>query len=214
MKTNYQSMLDEIIFNIVESNSRPKLLLHSCCAPCSSYVLEYLTKYFDITIFYYNPNIYPYDEYKKRFNEQIKLINDMNPENMISIIDCDYNNNLYEEAIKGFESEPEGGKRCHICYELRLEQTAKQAKNLDFDYFGTTLSVSPYKNSEKLNLIGKSLEEQYNVNYLYSDFKKKDGYKRSIVLSREYNLYRQEYCGCKYSKIVKEKELIAEQENC
>lgn len=198
MKINYQLKLEEIIKK--EECKVPKLLLHSCCAPCSSYVLEYLSKYFEITIVYYNPNISPYDEYKKRLDEQVRLINEMKSINKISLLECDYDNEIYEEEIKGLELEPERGSRCLKCYRLRLEYTAKLAKAKRFDYFGTTLSVSPYKSSEVLNSIGKELSDIYNIPYLYSDFKKKDGYKRSIELSKIYNLYRQDYCGCKYSK--------------
>lgn len=198
MKTNYQVKLEEIIKK--EEGKVPKLLLHSCCAPCSSYVLEYLSKYFEITIVYYNPNISPYDEYKKRLDEQVRLINEMESINKISLLECSYDNEVYEKEIKGLELEPERGSRCLKCYHLRLEYTAKLAKAKNFDYFGTTLSVSPYKSSEVLNRIGEELSDDYNISYLYSDFKKKEGYKRSIELSKIYNLYRQDYCGCKYSK--------------
>lgn len=198
MKTNYQSLLDEIIKK--EEGNVPSLLLHSCCAPCSSYVLEYLSKYFKITIIYYNPNISPKEEYDKRLEEQKRLISELKTINPVSIVECDYDNDKYEEAIKGLENEPERGSRCTECFKLRLEYTVKNAKELDYDYFGTTLSVSPYKNSTLLNEIGKQLSDKYNIPYLYSDFKKKEGYKRSIELSKIYNLYRQDYCGCKYSK--------------
>ena len=156
--------------------------------------------WFKITIVYYNPNISPYDEYKKRLDEQIRLINEMKSINKISLLECSYDNEVYEEEIKGLELEPERGSRCLKCYHLRLEYTAKLAKEKGFDYFGTTLSVSPYKSSEVLNRIGEELSCVYNIPYLYSDFKKKEGYKRSIELSKIYNLYRQDYCGCKYSK--------------
>ena len=198
MKTNYQVKLEEIIKK--EEGKIPKLLLHSCCAPCSSYVLEYLSKYFEITIVYYNPNISPYEEYKKRLDEQVRLINEMESINKISLLECEYNNEVYEKEIKGLELEPERGSRCLKCYHLRLEYTARLAKEKGFDYFGTTLSVSPYKSSEVLNSIGEELSDTYNIPYLYSDFKKKEGYKSSIDLSKIYNLYRQDYCGCKYSK--------------
>lgn len=194
---NYQKELDKVLENI--NGIFPKLLLHVCCAPCSSYVLEYLSNYFDITVLYYNPNISPYDEYKKRLNEEIRLINEMNKKN-IKILECDYDNNIFEETVKGLEQVPEGGIRCYKCYQLRLEKTATIAKENDFDYFTTTLTISPLKNSQVLNKIGRELEEKYNVKYLYSDFKKKEGYKTSIILSKKYNLYRQNYCGCKYSK--------------
>ncbi len=198
MKINYQIKLEEIIEK--EKENIPRLLLHSCCAPCSSYVLEYLSKYFEITILYYNPNISPYDEYKKRLEEQIRLINEMKTKHKISLLECNYDNDIYENMIKGLEEEPERGTRCLKCYNLRLEYTAKLAKEKSYDYFGTTLSVSPYKSSTILNEIGEELSNKYSIPYLYSDFKKKDGYKRSIELSKIYNLYRQDYCGCKYSK--------------
>jgi len=197
MKENYSNLCEEILKNI---NGKKKILLHSCCAPCSSYVITYLTNYFDITILYYNPNIYPYEEYLKRKKEQIKLIKKLNNKNKIDIIDCDYDNNLYNKLIKGLENEPERGNRCTICYQMRMEKTANIAKENNYDYFCTTLSVSPYKNSKLINEIGKELEKKYNIKWLYSDFKKKDGYKKSIELSKKYNLYRQDYCGCIYSK--------------
>lgn len=197
MKENYSVKCENILNNL---DSKKKLLLHSCCGPCSSYVISYLTDYFDITILYYNPNIYPYDEYLKRKQEQIKLINEIDCSNNLDIMDCDYDNDLYEKCIIGLENEPEKGKRCMVCYNLRMEKTAKMAKEYNYDYFCTTLSVSPYKNAEWINEIGEKLQNKYNVNWLYSDFKKKDGYKQSIFLSKKYNLYRQDYCGCIYSK--------------
>ena len=198
MRINYQQKLEELIKK--EENRTPTLLLHSCCAPCSSYVLEYLSKYFKIIIIYYNPNISPYDEYKKRLDEQKRLIDEIKTINPVTILECDYDNEVYENIVKGLEDEPERGERCIKCYRLRLENAARIAKENGFDYFGTTLSVSPYKNSDVLNRIGEELSNLYNISYLYSDFKKKDGYKRSIELSKIYNLYRQDYCGCKYSK--------------
>lgn len=197
MNENYNILCENILNNITK---KKKLLLHSCCAPCSSYVITYLTKYFDITILYYNPNIFPYEEYLKRKNEQIKLIHEITTENNINIIDCDYENELYTKQIKGLEKEPEKGKRCNICYRMRIEKTAVIAKEKKYDYFCTTLSVSPHKNASLINKIGKELEEKYKVKWLYSDFKKKDGYKKSIELSKKYNLYRQDYCGCIYSQ--------------
>lgn len=197
MKVNYSALCEEILNNL---NGKKKILLHSCCGPCSSYVISYLTKFFDITILYYNPNIAPYSEYLKRKEEQIRLINEIETENGLDIIDCDYDNDKYEEVIKGLENEPERGKRCYICYKLRLEETAKKAKDGSYDYFCSTLSVSPYKNADWINEIGKELECIYGVKWLYSDFKKKDGYKKSILLSNKYKLYRQDYCGCIYSK--------------
>lgn len=192
---NYQEEMQKIIKNL---NYRPKLLLHSCCGPCSSYVLSALIDYFDITVYFYNPNIYPNEEYNKRLKEQIKLINEMN-NNKIDIVETPYDDEDYYTYIKGHEKDPEGGARCHLCYQYRMQKTCIYAKKNNYDYFTTTLSVSPYKNSKVLNEIGKSLEEQYKIKYLYSDFKKKDGYKKSIELSKKYNLYRQDYCGCKYS---------------
>lgn len=197
MKENYSVKCENILNNL---DGKKKLLLHSCCGPCSSYVISYLTNYFDITILYYNPNIYPYDEYLKRKQEQIKLINEIDCSNNLDIMDCDYDNDLYEKCIIGLENEPEKGNRCMVCYNLRMEKTAKMAKECNYDYFCTTLSVSPYKNSEWINKIGEKLQNKYNINWLYSDFKKKDGYKQSILLSKKYNLYRQDYCGCIYSK--------------
>ena len=197
---NFSKMLDKELELISENRKKVSLLLHSCCAPCSSYVISYLNKYFDITVLYYNPNIYPYEEYLKRKNEQIRLINEMDHVNNLSIIDCDYDNDKYERLIKGLENEKEGGSRCHICYKLRLEKTAMMASDGNYDYFSTTLTVSPYKNSKILNEIGESLAVKYNIKWLYSDFKKKDGYKKSVELSKKYNLYRQDYCGCIYSK--------------
>lgn len=193
MNINYDLELEKIINGL---DYKPRLLLHSCCAPCSSAVIERLIPYFDITIIYYNPNIEPYEEYLVRKEEQISFIKDKN----ISFMDSDYDNDLFKNISKGLENDKEGGKRCSKCYYLRLEYTALKAKEGNFDYFGTTLSVSPYKNSQKLNKIGEELEKLYGVKHLYSDFKKKDGYKRSIELSNEYNLYRQNYCGCIYSK--------------
>ena len=180
---------------------KPKnLLLHSCCAPCSSHVISYLTKYFNITILYYNPNIAPIEEYNKRKEEQIRLIKNIKKENKLDIIDCDYDNNIYEDKIKGYENCPERGARCTICYELRLRKTAQIAKKNNYDYFCTTLSVSPYKNANLINQLGEKLSKEYEIKWLYSDFKKADGYKKSIELSKKYNLYRQDYCGCIYSK--------------
>ena len=193
---NYQLEMEKII-NQKQGN---KLLLHACCAPCSSYVLEYLTNFFDITILYYNPNIYPKEEFDKRYQELSRLIKDLPHNNSISLIEGRYDYNEFLNIAKGLESVPEGGERCFKCYELRMREAAKYAKEHNFDYFTTTLSISPYKNSNKLNEIGKKLEDELGVKYLYADFKKKNGYKRSIELSREYNLYRQDYCGCIYSK--------------
>lgn len=200
MKINYQKKLDEIIKEITSINKTPSLLLHSCCAPCSSYVLEYLSQIFKITILYYNPNIYPKAEYQRRLEEQKNFINVFPVKNKVNFIENEYNEAEFLEAIRGNEKDKEGGIRCFICYELRLRKTAQIAKDNGFEYFTTTLSISPHKNSQKLNEIGKELSEEFKVKYLYSDFKKKEGFKRSLVLSDKYNLYRQDYCGCRFSK--------------
>ena len=197
---NYQKELDKILFEIKEADRLPKLLIHSCCAPCSSYVLEYLNPYFKITVLYYNPNISPVEEYEKRKAEQIRLINEGDWKNPIEIMDCDYEGDKYTAAVKGLENEPEGGARCRVCFGLRLDEAARLARANDFDYFVTTLSISPLKDARLLNEIGNKLGEMYGIKYLPSDFKKREGYKRSIELSRRYNLYRQNFCGCKYSK--------------
>ncbi len=197
IKNNYSIICEEILNNFKE---KKKLLLHSCCAPCSSYVISYLTNFFDITVLYYNPNIYPYEEYEKRKNEQLRLIKSLKTKNKISFIDCDYDNDKYILLIKGLEKEKEKGKRCNICYQMRMEKAAVLAKKGNYDYFCTTLSVSPYKNVNLINEIGENLAKKYDIKWLYSDFKKKDGYKKSILLSQKYNLYRQDYCGCIYSK--------------
>ncbi len=194
---NYQKELDKLIENL--NNKIPTLLLHSCCAPCSSYVLEYLSEFFDITVLYYNPNISPLEEYEKRKAEQIRLIKEKAWKNPVKFMDCDYDGEKFDKISKGLENEPEGGARCRACFALRLEETARLAKKNNFDYFVTTLSISPLKNAEVLNNIGNTLSEKYGIKYLPSDFKKKEGYKRSIELSKEFNLYRQNFCGCKYS---------------
>lgn len=200
MNENYYLLFEKQIENIKEKKYIPSLLLHSCCAPCSSQVITSLTNYFDITILYYNPNIYPEEEYLKRKKEQIKLINEINNINKLEIINCDYDNDIYEQEIKGLENEQEGGSRCYKCFKLRLNKTAQIAKENNYDFFSTTLTISPYKNSKLINIIGKDLEKKYNITWLYSDHKKRDGYKKSIELSKKYNLYRQNYCGCIYSK--------------
>lgn len=200
MEKNYDKIMQDLVLENSKKGIVPKLMLHSCCAPCSSYVIEYLSNYFYITILYYNPNISPKEEYLKRKEEQIRLINSMDTKYKVNIIDCDYDNDLYECAIRGLEMEPERGSRCSVCFNLRLEKTAKIAKGVDYDYFATTLTLSPYKNAKVINEIGESLGLKYDIKYLGSDFKKRNGYKRSIELSKVYNLYRQDYCGCKYSK--------------
>ena len=194
---NYQNVLMDIINSL---EYKPNLLLHSCCGPCSTQVISFLTPYFNITVLYYNPNIEPFTEYEKRKQEQIRFIKEFNHSN-ITFLDCDYDNNAFTEAVKGLENEKEGGARCPVCFRVRLEKTARVAKEKKYDFFGTTLTVSPHKNSRQINLIGHALEKRYNVKFLYSDFKKKDGYKKSIELSKQYNLYRQNYCGCNYGRV-------------
>ena len=205
MKENYDNKLKEIIDNL---DKRPKLLLHSCCGPCSSYVISYLRDYFDITILYYNPNIFPYDEYVKRKEEQKRLLKEMTNDE-VKFLDCDYDNDKYEEVIKGLEDEPERGKRCTKCFMLRLKKSASIGKKMGFDFFGTTLTVSPYKNATLINEIGEKLANDYGIKWLYKKKKKRDGYKKSIELSKIYNLYRQNYCGCVYSKRIEEKKTMS-----
>lgn len=199
-KSFYKLSLEELK-NI---QGKKNLLLHSCCAPCSSHVITYLAPYFNITILYYNPNIFPQEEYEKRKKEQIRLINTISAPTKIDYIDCDYDNETYEKLIAGYENCPERGARCTICFNLRLEKTAIIAKEKKYDYFCSTLTVSPYKNTNLINEIGEKLEKKYNIKWLYSDFKKENGYKESIELSKKYNLYRQDYCGCIYSKKERE----------
>lgn len=202
MQVDYNKLMEKVLEQIKDLKIKPKLLLHSCCAPCSSSVIERLISFFDITILYYNPNIEPKEEYEKRKLEQknfLKLLNDKNNYG-IKFLDCDYDNDKFKKMALGLEDVKEGGQRCFKCYKLRLEYTAQKASKLEYDYFGTTLSISPYKNAIKLNEIGLSLEQEYQIKYLVADFKKKDGYKKSIELSKQYNLYRQNYCGCIYSK--------------
>ncbi len=202
---NYQLEMEKIIEKEQEQNHVPTLLLHSCCAPCSSSVLERLNSFFQITILYYNPNIDPEEEYDKRKEEEKRFLSLFPSKYPISFLDCDYDRNSFYEAVKGFEHCKEGEERCYRCYQLRLEKTAKEAQKNHFDYFGTTLSISPYKNSNWINEIGFSLAKKYQISYLPADFKKKNGYQRSIELSQKYQLYRQDYCGCIYSKLEKER---------
>lgn len=196
---NYQKELDKLIERLKKEERVPRLLLHSCCAPCSSYVLEYLSDYFEITVFYYNPNIYPESEYTKRILEQQMLIGDMKVKYPVAFMAGNYDREKFYEIARGLEHLKEGGERCFKCYELRLRESAELARKGAFDYFTTTLSISPLKNADRLNEIGTRLGRQYGVEYLQSDFKKKNGYKRSIELSKEYGLYRQNYCGCEFS---------------
>lgn len=199
-RRNYQKELDQIILGLEEEKKVPRLLIHSCCAPCSSYVLEYLSQYFAITIYFYNPNIYPPEEYVRRVEEQEHLVAGMEFIHPVTVESGAYEPQEFYSIIKGFEKEPEGGERCFRCYELRLQEAAKIALAERFDYFTTTLTISPLKNSEKLNEIGEKLAKEYHVSYLPSDFKKKNGYKRSVELSKEHGLYRQDYCGCVFSQ--------------
>ena len=193
---NYELEMEKQISTIKEGE---KLLLHACCAPCSSACLERLCNHFNVTIFFYNPNITDYQEYQKRLNEIKRFINEFPTKYPVSLIEGDYTPDKFFEMAKGLEKEKERGKRCYLCYEMRMKETAKIASLNNFKYFATTLTLSPYKNSLWVNEIGEKLNNDYDSFYLYSDFKKKNGYKRSIELSKEYNLYRQDYCGCIYS---------------
>lgn len=204
-KENYQLSLERTLKAIEGLENKKTLLLHACCAPCSSYVLEYLSKYFDITLFFYNPNIYPEEEFRFREDELRRLIREMPLPDSVNIISGRYDPTEFFDIARSYEDLPEGDERCHRCYALRLEESARAAKEGGFDYFCTTLSISPYKNAEWLNTIGKEMSEKYGVGYLFSDFKKKNGYKRSCQLSEQYSLYRQDYCGCVFSKREAEK---------
>lgn len=199
MKENYQALMEKEFENIEKGGKKPTLLLQCCCAPCSSAVLERLKEHFRLKIYFYNPNIYPQEEYEKRLGEFEKLLFSPRFAEKIEIVPSEYSQGDFENAIKGYEKEKEGGARCEKCFRLRLFETAKKAKETGADYFCTTLTVSPHKNAELLNKIGEEAEKEYGVKFLRSDFKKKEGYKRSIELSNELNLYRQNYCGCKYS---------------
>ncbi len=199
MKENYQLWLDQEIAKVSAQDDVPTLLLHSCCAPCSSYVLEYLSEYFSITVFYYNPNIYPEEEYRHRVREQQEFIKKFPVKHPISFIEGDYDTERFYEIAKGLENEPERGERCKKCYELRLREAALVAKQHGFDYFTTTLTISPMKDAATLNVIGEQVADEIGVKFLKSDFKKRNGYLRSCEISKEYGMYRQDYCGCVYS---------------
>lgn len=201
---NYQRELEKILEGLEQDAKVPRLLLHSCCAPCSSYCIEYLSRYFEITVFYYNPNISQREEYEKRAGEQIRLIGAMQTLHPVDYRVAGFAPETYFEAVRGLEQCPEGGERCFACYEMRLRAAAKAAQQGGYDYFTTTLTISPLKNSEKINEIGLRLGREYKTAYLVSDFKKREGYKRSVELSREYGLYRQNYCGCVFSQREKE----------
>ena len=199
---NYHKDFLNIVANI-DKRQKPKLLLHVCCAPCSSHCLEVVEPFFDVTVFFYNPNISPKTEYDKRLLEEQKFVKIAHPN--VKVVEAEYDSQSFFDIAKGLEDLPEGGERCHKCYELRLKKTAQFARDNNFDFFTTTLTVSPYKNSQVLNEIGANVAKQYGVKYLFSDFKKQNGYLHSIELSHKYNLYRQNYCGCIYSKIAREK---------
>lgn len=201
---NFQLKCEEILNDIEKRRDTPSLLLHACCAPCSSYVLEYLSKYFSITILYYNPNIYPNEEYQRRLEELKGFLDKNQYYHPVTLKELAYRPLEYYQSISGLELLGERSKRCYCCYQLRMEKACEYAKNNHFDYFTTTLSISPYKDSDWINEIGELLEKKYGVSYLYADFKKKNGYKRSIELSSQYGLYRQDYCGCIHSKRERE----------
>ena len=200
MKTNFQLEMERELARVAESTRRPRLLLHSCCAPCSSYVLETLNRYFDIVIFYYNPNIFPEEEFERRVAEQRRLVDELPHEGTIEVIRGEYEPERFTAMCRGHEDDPEGGARCERCFRLRLGEAAKVAAGMDADYFTTTLTISPLKDAQLLNAIGMELSAKSGVPWLPSDFKKRNGYKRSCELSQEYGLYRQDYCGCVYSQ--------------
>ena len=210
MKINYQLAMERELAEIARRERRPRLLLHSCCAPCSSAVLERLTDWFDLTVFYYNPNIAPEEEFLRRAEEQRRLIAELPHAHEIQFRCGEYESEAFEAMARGLEDMPEGGERCTRCFRLRLGKTAALAAREGFDYFTTTLSISPLKDAQRLNAIGGELAEQFGVSYLFSDFKKKNGYKRSCELSLQYGLYRQDYCGCRFSQMEREKKKITE----
>lgn len=205
-KQNYQRMMEDTLQAFVKREGRaPKVLLHSCCAPCSSYVLELLSQNCEVTVFFYNPNIYPGKEYHIRAAEQVRLINEMEPPFPIRIEVLEHHSERFYQAVEGLEADQEGQGRCRICYGLRLEEAADHAAKNGYDFFTTTLSVSPLKDSRTLNQLGDEIAERFGISYLHSDFKKKNGYKRSVELSAEHGLYRQDYCGCVFSKRDRDK---------
>lgn len=206
-KQNYHVKMQEMIEKYCDETRVPRLLLHSCCAPCSSYCLELLSQYFEITVFYYNPNIFPPEEYHMRVEEQARFVKELPAKHPITFVEGRYDTERFYEMAKGMEQLKEGGERCFACYELRLREAAEYAKDQGYDFFTTTLSISPLKNATKLNEIGENLEKEYGIQYLYSDFKKQNGYKRSTEISNEYNMYRQYYCGCVYSKKQRDDEI-------
>jgi predicted adenine nucleotide alpha hydrolase (AANH) superfamily ATPase len=211
---NYQKEFEKILESLEKQEKKQRLLLHACCAPCSSWVLEYLADKFDITLFFYNPNIFPEMEYQKRVHELQRFVGDMFPKNhLISIYVEEYHPDCFYHMAKGMEQLSEGGERCFRCYELRMQKAAIYAAENGFDYFTTTLSISPHKNAKKINEIGERLSEEFGIKHLTSDFKKKNGYQRSIELSKEYQLYRQNYCGCVYSKLASEESINKSKSN-
>ena len=203
---NYAKELEQLIQKLQQEGKVPRLLLHACCAPCSSAVLEYLSQYFAITLLYYNPNIAPLEEYQKREAELRRLVSQMKFTHPVEVLPCQYDGQAFVQAARGLEGEPEGGKRCEACFRLRLRYAAQEAARLRFDYYTTTLSISPMKNAPLLNQLGEEIGREFGVAHLPSDFKKKDGYKRSVQLSKEYDLYRQDYCGCAFSKAQRQRE--------
>ena len=203
---NYAKELERLIQKLQREGKVPRLLLHACCAPCSSAVLEYLSQYFAITLLYYNPNIAPLEEYQKREAELRRLVSQMKFTHPVALLPCQYDGQAFVQAARGLEGEPEGGKRCEACFRLRLRYAAQEAARLRFDYYTTTLSISPMKNAPLLNQLGEEIGREFGVAHLPSDFKKKDGYKRSVQLSKEYDLYRQDYCGCAFSKAQRQRE--------
>ena len=203
---NYAKELERLIQKLQQEGKVPRLLLHACCAPCSSAVLEYLSQYFAITLLYYNPNIAPLEEYQKREAELRRLVSQMKFTHPVALLPCQYDGQDFVQAARGLEGEPEGGKRCEACFRLRLRYAAQEAARLRFDYYTTTLSISPMKNAPLLNQLGEEIGREFGVAHLPSDFKKKDGYKRSVQLSKEYDLYRQDYCGCAFSKAQRQRE--------
>ena len=203
---NYAKELEQLIQKLQQEGKVPRLLLHACCAPCSSAVLEYLSQYFAITLLYYNPNIAPLEEYQKREAELRRLVSQMKFTHPVELLPCQYDGQAFVQAARGLEGEPEGGKRCEACFRLRLRYAAQEAARLRFDYYTTTLSSSPMKNAPLLNHLGEEIGREFGVAHLPSDFKKKDGYKRSVQLSKEYDLYRQDYCGCAFSKAQRQRE--------
>lgn len=203
---NYAKELERLIQKLQQEGKVPRLLLHACCAPCSSAVLEYLSQYFAITLLYYNPNIAPLEEYQKREAELRRLVSQMKFTHPVELLPCQYDGQAFVQAARGLEGEPEGGKRCEACFRLRLRYAAQEAARLRFNYYTTTLSISPMKNAPLLNQLGEEIGREFGVAHLPSDFKKKDGYKRSVQLSKEYDLYRQDYCGCAFSKAQRQRE--------